>query len=134
MISGLYTVNSCHRSKTMQLDQFLSKLNTTPENVAFEDTMAVIEANYEYQACAFINGSAENSAEQNQGSCKLLAFAQLQGLDQTKTLACFGQYYRNDVLGNPDGEDHQNIRQFMTNGWDGVSFSGTPLSSKQASK
>ena len=114
----------------MQLEQFLTKLKTAPESVEFEDTMANIEANYDYQASAFTNGSAENSAEQNQGSCKLLAFAKLQGLSAEQTLACFGRYYRDDVLGNPDGDDHQNIRQFMINGWDGVSFAATPLTAK----
>lgn len=114
----------------MQLEQFLTKLKTTPESVEFEDTMATIEANYDYQASAFTNGSAENSAEQNQGSCKLLAFAKLQGLSAEQTLACFGRYYREDVLGNPNGDDHQNIRQFIANGWDGVSFATTPLTTK----
>jgi hypothetical protein len=114
----------------MQLEQFLTKLNNSPESVQFEDTMATIEANYDYQASAFTNGNAENSAEQNQGSCKLLAFAKLQGFSVEQTLACFGRYYREDVLGNPEGDDHQNIRQFMANGWDGVSFAVTPLTAK----
>ena len=115
----------------MQLDQFLNTLNTAPASIEFTDTMAVIEANYQHQPTAFNNGSASNTAEQNQGSCKLLAFAQLQGFDQQQTLACFGRSYRDDVLGNPDGSDHQNIRQFMQNGWAGVSFAGTTLTAKR---
>jgi hypothetical protein len=59
-----------------------------------------------------------------------LAFAKLQGFSVEQTLACFGRYYREDVLGNPEGDDHQNIRQFMANGWDGVSFAVTPLTAK----
>ena len=45
-------------------------------------------------------------------------------------LQLWGQYYR-DVLAKPDGEDHQNIRQFMKNGWDGVPFeNGIALTKK----
>jgi len=48
-------------------------------------------------------------------------------LDAQQTLACFGDYYRVDVLQNPEGVDHQNIRNFMTYGWDGVAFKGEAL-------
>ena len=36
-------------------------------------------------------------------------------------LQLWGQYYR-DVKANPDGDDHQNIRNFMKYGWEGVPF------------
>jgi len=36
-----------------------------------------------------------------------VGFAQLQQLSQAETLACFGKYYREDVLQNPEGDDHQ---------------------------
>ena len=36
-------------------------------------------------------------------------------------LQLWGQYYR-DVKANPDGDDHQNIRNFMKHGWEGVPF------------
>ncbi|MFT4047340.1 MAG: HopJ type III effector protein [Solimonas sp.] len=49
----------------------------------------------------------------------MLAFAKLQGLSEAETLACFGRFYREDVLKNPDGTDHQNIRNFMRTGWRG---------------
>ncbi len=35
-----------------------------------------------------------------------------------------------NVLQNPDGEDHQNIRNFMQTGWDGVVFSRNALIAK----
>ena len=114
----------------MKIDAFLATLRNTPDSVEFTDTMAVIEANYDFSPTRFTNGDTINEAEQNQGSCKLLGFAQLQQLSQAETLACFGKYYREDVLQNPKGEDHQNIRNFMQTGWDGVSFEGTPLSAK----
>ena len=48
-------------------------------------------------------------------------------LDQSQTLNLFGDYYRLDVLNNPEGTDHQNIRNFMEQGWEGVSFQSPAL-------
>ena len=67
---------------------------------------------------------------ENSGSCKLFAFARLQGLSEAQTLACFGSYYRDDVLGDPGGSNHQNIRNFMQTGWKGVQFEGEALKPK----
>ncbi len=53
-----------------------------------------------------------------------LAFAKLHELSEAKTLALFGDYYRSDVLKNPEGSDHQNIRNFIREGWAGVAFEG----------
>lgn len=114
----------------MKIDDFLNKLTKTPESVEFQDTMAVIEANYTVTASAFKNGNLSNSADENQGSCKLLAFAKAHSLVQAATLACFGHYYREDVLLHPEASDHQNIRQFMNSGWDGVEFAQQPLTQK----
>jgi hypothetical protein len=115
----------------MKIDDFLATLRNTPESVQFEDAMAVIAANYQFTPTAFSNGDLQNAPDQNQGSCKLLAFAKLQQLSPEATLACFGKYYREDVLQNPEGNDHQNIRNFMTTGWEGVSFEGEPLAANQ---
>jgi len=114
----------------MKIDVFLSKLSQTPEAVEFQDTMAVIEANYYITASAFDNGGLSNSAEENQGSCKLLALARAHKLTKAATLACFGHYYREDVLLHPEASDHQNIRHFMSCGWEGVSFAQEPLTKK----
>jgi len=116
----------------MQLNDFLKKLNDDPAAVTFDDTMATIAAHYEFTPAAFANGDTRNEAGQNSGSCKLFAFAQLNGLSKEQTLACFGAYYREDVLKNPQGSDHQNIRNFMKYGWDGVKFDSMPLSVKGA--
>ena len=115
----------------MNLEQFLTTLDKKPETIEFEDTMAVIKDNYHFTPSAFSNGTLENSAEQNQGSCKLLAFAQLNQLDQATTLSCFGRYYRQDVLNHPNGNDHMNIRNFLASGWQGVAFEAAPLAPKQ---
>lgn len=111
----------------MTLEAFLQKLANTPEGVQFSDTMTAIESVYVFTPTAFKNGELLNQAGQNSGSCKLFSFARLQGFSPQKTLACFGDYYRKDVLGNPQGADHQNIRNFMKTGWAGIEFEGEAL-------
>ena len=114
----------------MLINEFLEKLSAQPENIEFTDTMAVIEKNYDFTATAFNNGLQVNEAGANSGSCKLFYFAQLQNLNESQTLACFGRYYRDDVLKHLDANDHQNIRQFMVNGWLGIKFLGQVLTKK----
>ena len=115
----------------MTLDSFLKKLNETPQEVAFTDIMAVVEAIYDFTPTAFQNGDLRNEAGQNSGSCKLFSLAKLQNFSVEQTLACFGDFYRKDVLENPEATNHQNIRNFMKTGWDGISFEGQALSEKK---
>ncbi|HIO92997.1 MAG TPA: type III effector [Leucothrix mucor] len=112
----------------MNLENFLDKLNNEPEMIEFSDTMAVIESTYHFTETAFSNGDLVNAAGENSGSCKLFAFAQLQQLNPQQTLACFGAYYRDEVLKQPNADNHQNIRNFMKTGWDRVQFDGEALS------
>jgi hypothetical protein len=114
----------------MDMNQLLEKIKQAPQSVEFAEVMAVIEASYDHTASAFTNGDLENSAEQNQGSAKILSFAKLNGLNEAETLACFGTYYRDDVLGNPEGTDHGNIRNFMKTGWAGVTLPEGVLTAK----
>ncbi len=114
----------------MKLEHFLTRLDSDPTSIDFEDTIKLIDSHYNFTPTAFHNGELHNTAEQNQGSCKLLAFASLQQLNPAQTLACFGRYYRDEVLGQPDASNHQNIRNFMQTGWDGVQFEYPPLSPK----
>ena len=111
----------------MKLESFLEKLEQTPQSIAFTDTIATIEANYDFTPTAFENGLQHNAAGDNSGSCKLFAFAEIQNLSEAATLACFGAYYFEDVLENPNGTDHQNIRNFMNTGWNGIAFYGSAL-------
>lgn len=111
----------------MTLEDFLSQLKNIPNTVTFNDTMAVIEAYYDYTPARFNNGNVTNEAGTNEGSCKLFAFASLKKLTQEQTLNCFGDYYRKDVLENPEGNDHANIRNFMQTSWEGVVFDNMPL-------
>lgn len=114
----------------MTLQAFITQLTAQPETVEFEDTMAVIDAHYDFTPTAFQNGDTANEAGQNNGSCKILAFAKLNNLTTEQTLNCFGRFYRNDVLTNPNGTDHQNIRNLMVTGLEAVQFEGEPLTQK----
>ena len=111
----------------MNIELLIKKLKENPDTIEFEEVMEVIDSKYEFIPTAFINGTLNNKAGVNSGSCKLFRFAQQQGLGEQKTLACFGRYYRDDVLKNPDDDNHQNIRNFMKTGWQGISFDGEPL-------
>ncbi|MDP5292590.1 HopJ type III effector protein [Oceanimonas sp. CHS3-5] len=114
----------------MNINELQQKLADAPESIEFTEVMALIDSLYHFTPVAFTNGDQHNDAGQNNGSCKLFAFARLLGLTEQETLACFGAFYRNDVLGNPDGDDHQNIRNFIKTGWAGIEFKGDALSAK----
>ena len=101
------------------------KRNTVP----FNDVIKFIETYYYHQPTAFKNGDTYNEAGQNQGSAKVLAFGKLNNLSKEDTLYLFAEHYQS-VLANPAGTDHQNIRQFMANGWPGVVFEGEALVAK----
>jgi hypothetical protein len=117
----------------MDLTTFLQKVQNR-QPISFDETMAMIEAYYHYQPTEFSNGLGEDKlislAGVNQGSCKIFAFAQLQQLSPEQTLNLFGDYYYRDVLKNPDGTDHQNIRNFIKYGWAGICFQNQALTSQ----
>lgn len=115
----------------MNIESFLEKLHQTPEAIAFAETIAVIDGNYTFEATAFENGMLHNAAHENSGSCKIFAFAEIQNLSEAETLSCFGAYYYNEVLENPEGTNHQNIRNFMKMGWEGIAFYGIALDVKK---
>jgi len=94
--------------------------------VSFNDVIGFIQTYYQHQPTAFKNGETYNEATQNQGSAKVFAFAQLNDLTAADTLYLFAEHYR-AVLANPNGTDHQNIRQFMAHGWAGIIFEGEAL-------
>lgn len=111
-------------------NDLLAQLKQNPEQINFTDVMAAIGADYDYQPSAFSNGNTQNEAGTNEGSCKLFAFAQIHQLEPQATLALFGDFYRKDVLENPAGDDHANIRNFMQTGWQGIKFDKPALSAK----
>ena len=114
----------------MKIQDLKNKLNKAPETVSFTDTMAVIEANYIFTPTAFTNGELKNAAGENSGSCKLFAFAKKQNFTKDETLACFGAYYFEEVLKNPIGSNHQNIRNFIKTGFAGLQFEAEALLEK----
>lgn len=114
----------------MKISEFIAGLEKDPENNTFSGTMEVIDEHYEFIPTAFNNGKLKNLAGENNGSCKIFAFAKRQKLNKELTLACFGEYYFKEVLENPEGKGHQNIRNFMETGWDGIKYKGTALREK----
>lgn len=92
----------------------------------FKETLDFIDALYQHTPTAFRNGEVFNEAGQNQGSAKVFAFAKMNQLSQPATLLLFAEHYRS-VLDDPQGTSHQNIRQFMIHGWDGIAFDGEVL-------
>ena len=108
----------------------LEQLEKAPETINFKEVIAYIDENYDFTPTKFTNGNTINEANQNNGSCKVFSFAQLKNLSKEQTLSLFGEFYREDVLKNPDGTDHQNIRNFIEFGWDGISFEGEVLKKK----
>ena len=100
----------------------IAQIKQQEKDVTFEQVIKVIAENYHYQPATFTNGELVNDAGTNEGSCKIFYFAQLNALNQQQTLACFGRYYSEDVLKNPTGDDHGNIRNFINTGWQGIEF------------
>ncbi len=111
----------------MILKEFKKKLATSPKDITFSETMAVIESNYTFTPTFFTNGNITNEVGQNSGSCKVFAFSLKEGLTKQETLACFGAYYFDEVLQEPEGDGHQNIRNFIKTGFEGLTFEGKPL-------
>ncbi|WP_295199866.1 HopJ type III effector protein [uncultured Chryseobacterium sp.] len=106
------------------------QLKNAPETIQFTEVIAYIDEHYDFTPSKFTNGNTVNEAGQNNGSCKVFSFARLNGLSKEETLNLFGEFYREDVLKNPEGTDHQNIRNFMEYGWDRIAFEGKALHRK----
>lgn len=111
------------------LDDFFIQLSTEPESISFSQSIALIDQHYDFTPVAFQNGEQHNNAGENNGSCKILAFGLLHQLSEPQTLQLFGEYYR-QVMDTPTATDHQNIRNFLRTGWQGVSFSAPALALK----
>ncbi|ALO36588.1 type III effector [Colwellia sp. MT41] len=111
----------------MTLAHLLSQLSLNSDEVTFEQVMQVIAENYSYTPVGFSNGDLLNETGTNEGSCKIFYFARLNELTEQQTLACFGRYYHEDVLQNPQGNDHSNIRNFIKSGWSKVNFNSAAL-------
>jgi len=118
----------------MRSNDLLIKIANHPETVTFNEVIATITEHYHYTPSRLSNGvegdQVVSEPGSNEGSCKIFAFAKLNKLSEIQTLHCFGDYYRQDVLQNPGGNDHGNIRTFMRHGWGGIEFDQAPLTEK----
>ena len=120
----------------MTVDELIKIIHTERGSIDFTDVINTIDGAYHYTPTRFRNGNdgkaVISEAGTNEGSCKIFAFGKLNNLDEKQTLACFGKYYREDVLRHPENDDHANIRNFMLYGWEGIEFEGealTPMAS-----
>lgn len=111
------------------LHSYITTLTNAPSQLTFAETLAVIDAHYNFTPTAFKNGSIDNAAGSNSGSCKVFSFAKLHELTQEQTLLMFAEHYQN-VLDTPSGDNHANIRNFMETGFSGLSFDGSALKEK----
>lgn len=120
----------------MTVNELIRKLDTEPDRIDFTEVINTIEQAYHYTPTRFHNGTGSkavtNESGSNEGSCKIFAFGQLNNLNEKQTLACFGKYYREDVLGHPDNDDHANIRNFILQGWEGIRFESKALHPKDS--
>ncbi len=112
----------------INLKNLLEQIKHQPDKVDFDEVMQVISEQYLYQPTSFTNGMLVNDVSTNEGSCKIFAFAKMHNLTESQTLSCFGDYYRKDVMENPNGTDHSNIRNFIKTGWSGIEFEAVALS------
>ena len=102
-----------------ECEVFNANVEMDADELKFEDVMDLIDKHYEVGLIEFKNGDIVNKQGENEGSAKLLSYAALAELDKDTTLKLWGQYYR-EVLADPKGDSHQNIRNFMKYGWDGT--------------
>ncbi|VAW86065.1 Type III effector HopPmaJ [hydrothermal vent metagenome] len=130
-----YFATTLIEQSNMTVDEFINKLKNKPEEITFNDTMTLVDSDFDYIPSRFINGTGDeqviNEAGNNAGSCKIFALGKLLHLNEMQTLHCFGDYYREDVLKNPNGKDHANIRNFIQHGWSRILFDSTALSTKE---
>ncbi|MGV3593412.1 MAG: HopJ type III effector protein [Gammaproteobacteria bacterium] len=109
------------------LTSFLQSIES--DTHAFATTLAFINEWYDFTPTAFRNGNVANTAEQNQGSCRVLAFALLNKLSSGQALKCFGEHYR-EVLATPGVDNHHNLRRLQKEGLVDIHFEDTPLRRK----
>jgi hypothetical protein len=91
--------------------------------------MQVIEGNYNFTPTRFANRELKNNVGENMGSCKLFAFTKHQKFTKQATLFCYAAYYQY-VLKDAYGSSHQNIKNFIKTGFEGLSFKNEAISLK----
>ena len=112
----------------MSISELIYKVKKS-EILPFTEVLQTIDASYIFTPTKFTNGSATNEANTNNGSCKVFSFAKLNELKVAETLFLFGEHYQK-VVDTPNEEDHQNIRNFIKFGWEGIHFENDALHEK----
>lgn len=112
----------------MTVLKLISKVKQA-EALKFSDVLEIIDASYNFMSTKFTNGSVTNEANSNNGSCKVFSFAKLNKLSAIDTLFLFGEHYHK-VVETPNDDDHQNIRNFIKFGWEGIHFEKDALQKK----
>jgi len=126
----LEDIRAAGETQSEECELFNANLEMSGDDIKFEDVIELIDNNYETQLLEFKNGDILNNQGENEGSAKVLSYAALANMDKETTLKLWGQYYR-EVLADPEGDSHQNIRNFMKYGWEGVPFeNGIALTKK----
>ena len=110
----------------MTVEALINKVKQS-EILSFAEVIATIDTNYSFTPSFFKNGDVVNEENQNNGSCKVFSFAKMHQLSEKETLFLFGEHYQK-VLETPSDTDHQNIRNFMKFGWNGIAFEKEALS------
>ncbi len=95
----------------------------------FSDVITFIDASYDFTPISFVNGNKQNEAGENNGSTKIFALAKLHKLSKAETLMLFAEHYKK-VVATPTDTDHDNIRNFMVFGWEGIKMLDNPLTTK----
>lgn len=95
---------------------------------SFADTLAFIDRWFHYSPSAFDFHELHSTADQNQGSCKILALAQLLKLSPQQALLCFGEHYRQ--LNMSEETTHLNLRKLAQQGLTEIHFERFPLTQK----
>ncbi len=115
----LEDIRAAGESVPSECEVFNANVEMDADALTFEEVMEVIDTHFETGLIEFKNGDILNKQGENEGSAKVLSYAALSNFDKETTLKLWGQYYR-EVLADPDGDSHQNIRNFMKYGWDGT--------------
>lgn len=105
--------------------------NITQSNHQFASTLAFIERWYQISPSAYRNGPLSSTRNENQGSCQILALAQLWSLSLEQVLLCFAEHYRS-VQQDPTGSGHANLRRLMRDGLTDIEFEHFPLTNKES--
>lgn len=109
------------------LEQFLANL-ANPQH-RFADTLKFIDDWFVYSPSTFSFHQLHSQANENQGSCKILALAQFAQLTPQQALLCFGEHYRQ--LPQLPLDSHLNLRQLAKQGLTQIQFAHFPLQLKE---